>query len=156
MKRASKLGRCLISLSVQNCSRSPRRVTRHAFADYPHIHTQFPSCPSHGLFCVTDALGFLWLRGEWKRVEFVKDGISCVVSCQCHSDLWPLWMDVHSNIKSVFNIVDRSCGVQSLIIYIYFMLLQINPLNSRFHHNKKELIYTKAMYFAYCNFWAIL
>ena len=101
VKRTSKLGRCLISLSVQNCSRSPRRVTRHAFADYPHIHTQFPSCHSHGLFCVTDALGFLWLRGEWKRVEFVKDGISCVVSCQCHSDLWPRWMNVRSNIKSV-------------------------------------------------------
>jgi hypothetical protein len=30
-------------------------------------HTQFPSCPSHGLFCVTDALGFLWLRGECGR-----------------------------------------------------------------------------------------
>jgi hypothetical protein len=124
VKRASKLGRCLISLSVQNCSRSPRRVTRHAFADYPHIHTQFPSCPSHGLFCVTDALGFLWLRGEWKRVEFVKDGISCVVSCQCHSDLWTLWMDVLSDIKSVFNVADRSCVVQSFTLY-YLRLMHL-------------------------------
>jgi len=39
------------------------------------------------------------------------------VSCQCHSDLWTLWMDVLSDIKSVFNIADRSCGVQSFTLY---------------------------------------